>query len=138
MFSTSSWAGSLLLRPGASAVSQDGTGCVPDVTRGFSSSLAAPGAARVLPALCCLGIAPVQGWEIRAGLGFLPLTAPSQLVVREGELTASNYPGPAVMTLCPLQFPWDTVPLLPSSPELRGTRLASQNRPFFRHKENLG
>lgn len=79
--------------------------------------------------------APLQGWEITAGLGLLPLAAPSQLVVREGKLTASNYPGPLVMTLCPLQFPWDTVPLLPSSPELRGTKLASQNRPFFGTKK---
>lgn len=39
------------------------------------------------------------------------------------------------MTLCPLQFPWDTVPLLPSSPQLRGTRLASQNRFFWGTKK---
>lgn len=67
---------------------------------------------------------------VRAGLGSLPLTAPALLVVGEGEFTASNYPGPLVMTLCPLQFPWDTLPLLPSSPEPQGARLASQNR-FF-------
>lgn len=39
------------------------------------------------------------------------------------------------MTLCPLQFPWDTVPLLPPSPERRGTRLASQNRFFSSTKK---
>lgn len=74
----------------------------------------------------------------RARLDFLPLTAPAQLVVRGGKFTASNYPGPLVMTLCPLQFPWDTVPLLPSSPELRGARLASQNRFFFSAQRKSG
>lgn len=41
------------------------------------------------------------------------------------------------MTLCPLQFPWDTVPLLPSSSELRGTRLTYQNCFFFFSPEKV-
>lgn len=69
--------------------------------------------------------------QSRPGLDVLPLNIPSSFFVREGKLTASNYPGPLVMTLCPLQFPWDTVPLLPSSSELRGTRLTYQNCFFF-------
>lgn len=39
------------------------------------------------------------------------------------------------MTLCPLQFPGDTVPLLPSSSELRGTRLFYQNWGFVIPKQ---
>lgn len=39
------------------------------------------------------------------------------------------------MTLCPLQFPGDTVPLLPSSSELWGTRLFYQNWSFVIPKQ---
>lgn len=77
------------------------------------------------PGPSCFSITPALPWVIGAGASSPATHSPSELVVREGELTASNYPGALVMTLCPLQFPWDTVPLLPPSPELRATRLAS-------------
>lgn len=119
---------------------EHGTGRAPDGRGASCQASLAPGSrAKDLPVLAWHHTpAPLQGWVTRAGLDFLPLTAPSELVVREGELTASNYPGPLVMTLCPLQFPWDTVPLLPSSPELRGTAFASQNCFFISAQRKSG
>lgn len=147
MLSTSSRTASPLLRAGASAVLRDGTGCVLDVTWGILTRLAATvqprqGAASVPRRLRpCAGLASHHGTctgvgSQSRGLAFCRWQ-PTLLVVREGKLTASNYPGPLVMTLCPLQFPWDTVPLLPSSPGLPSTRLASQNC-FFSAQRKSG
>lgn len=126
---------------------RDGTGCVLDVTWGILTRLAATvqprqGAASVPQRLRpCAGLAShhrtCTGVVAGAGAWLSAAGSPTLLVVREGKLTASNYPGPLVMTLCPLQFPWDTVPLLPSSPELRSTRLASQNC-FFSAQRKSG
>lgn len=57
---------------------EDGTGRVPD---GHGAPCALGSRAKDLPVLAWQHTpAPLQGWVTRAGLDFLPLTAPSQLV----------------------------------------------------------